>query len=229
MIIGSHIDSKDWMVFPVILLVNILLLIVLSLRFKEISEQSSQIAQSRIIETPEFKHLPEDSRFIKVTILLILIFCLLVRANNFTEFIFSQYIVARFGNTNFALLQLVSLISNVVAAFFYILFIRISKWIAPRRISIIIGCGIFAIITWVFVATGPFDIILLLTALGVPCTNLLNFAFISILIDCTPIKNRNVIYQSYAAMLTLSLILTGSIGVSLAGVLVMRDCFTLWH
>ena len=84
---------------------------------------------------------------------------------------------------------------------------------------IIIGCGIFAIITWVFVATGPFDIILLLTALGVPCTNLLNFAFISILIDCTPIKNRNVIYQSYAAMLTLSLILTGSIGVSLAGVL----------
>ncbi len=35
LIIGSHINSKDWMVFPVILLVNILLLIVLSLRFKE--------------------------------------------------------------------------------------------------------------------------------------------------------------------------------------------------
>ena len=48
-------------------------------------------------------------------------------------------------------------------------------------------------VNWIVVATGPFWFILVISALAIGAAAILNFAWLAILIDCTPIQHRNIV------------------------------------
>jgi hypothetical protein len=153
--------------------------------------------------------------FLKRTILLVLLFCLLIRANSLTEFIFEPYIVLKYGSTNFALLEFVLLISNIGAILLNLVLIKYSLWFALHRPQIMILMGIIAIGNWIALIMGPFPLIIVYSAIGQFDATVLNFCFLALLVDCTPIKNQNLIFQLYAVVLTVSSIVANSVGIEL--------------
>ncbi len=132
---------------------------------------------------------------------------------------FGLFIVNIYGGNAFALLQIVLLVCTILSLGLYPILIRISTKIAARAIPIVILCGIFAMVNWIVVATGPFWFILVISALAIGAAAILNFAWLAILIDCTPIQHRNIVYQSYAVALSLGTIIMNWLGLDLSKVI----------
>jgi MFS family permease len=207
----------------------------MSLRFHEDVSQNIPPSDPPLSESPSVEELPPNHRrFIRNTIILVFLFCLLGRANGLADFIFSPFIVAQYGGSAFALLQIVTLFGTILSLALYPLMVKASAWISPRSIPLIIICGAFAIITWIVVVTGPFCLIVITTTIAIGAGILLNFAWFAIIIDCTPLYHRNFVFQGYAVALSggtivlnyLGLLLSiviGSIGVfyCVAGLLVI--------
>ena len=124
-----------------------------------------------------------------------------------------------YGGNAFVLLQIILFGCTALSLGLYPLLIKISTKIAVRAIPIVILCGIFAMINWIVVAIGPFWLIVVISALAVGAAAVLNFAWLAILIDCTPIQHRNIVYQSYAFTLSLGTIIMNWLGLDLSTVI----------
>ena len=155
---------------------------------------------------------PEQYRFWKRTFIIFSIGMILSQLPALFDYSFEPLIVNEFGETGFTKYATVSLTSSLIGILvlpvLYIYRNRVKKY---RKAMMILYIAI-AVVLWFSLYTRNFSLLLSLSLVVGPISQLFQFAFVSMLIDCTPLTRRSFWYQIYAVIYAGADILFRAIG-----------------
>ena len=112
-------------------------------------------------------------------------------------------------------MELIILCGAIGSIFFNIVLVKFSEQISHHRTRILMIAGVISLGNWIILITGPFSLILFYASIGSFLTTMINFCFLSLLVDCTPLQHRNLIFQLYAVISTAGTIIANGIGIQL--------------
>jgi len=107
------------------------------------------------------------------------------------------YLIQKFGESAFDKYVLIGSISMIAGLPIIYLLYKRRDWVEERRPSLIIGAGIFFIFYYYLLNFGSLNQILATLVVLSPLQNVVNFLFITILMDLTPGKKRAMWYQIF--------------------------------
>jgi hypothetical protein len=117
--------------------------------------------------------------------------CIAINIPFIADFVFEPYLVATYGAEAMVSFSTALLYSSLVGLLIYIVLVKYKAKIEPIRQKLLLFCALIGGMGWIFYVVAGWEFIFWFTVLSSPLSHILQFTFISILIDSTPKQNRS--------------------------------------
>jgi MFS family permease len=125
--------------------------------------------------------------------------------------------VDKFGPAEFNTVAMIMSYSGLAGLLTYFILVKYKKWTESHREKMIIAFGLYSIMVWITLPFISIETLYVLNIFTGIFDTMLQFCFLSMLIDNTPPIKKAMWYQIFALIFVAAGILFSSIGILIAG------------